>query len=143
MSLGTSSQAGAVGDFIGDFLGSFKPTFYLVFIPTILLILYYTLIETRINKKELTRYNEELDSIRGKKKKETYQEEYNAKNLKINKITKISSLIATIVLMPLYYLTIIIPFMQNDLQMVSNKALFSNLSMPNLAIGQYGVLGFE
>ena len=143
MSLGTSSQAGAVGDFIGDFLGSFKPTFYLVFIPTILLILYYTLIETRINKKELTRYNEELDSIKGKKKKEAYQEEYNAKNLKINKITKISSLIATIALMPLYYLTIIIPFMQNDLQMVSNKALFSNLSMPNLAIGQYGVLGFE
>ena len=143
MSLGTSSQAGAVKDFIGDFLGSLKPIFYLVFIPTIILALYYTLIETRINKKELTRYNEELDSIKGKKKKETYQEEYNTKNLKINKITKISCLIATIALMQLYYLTIIIPFMQNDLQMVSNKALFSNLSMPNLAIGQYGVLGFE
>ena len=55
MSLGTSSQAGAVKDFIGDFLGSLKPIFYLVFIPTIILALYYTLIETRINKKELTK----------------------------------------------------------------------------------------
>ena len=40
ISLGTSSQLGAVKDYIKDYFDSFKNTFYLIFIPFVLLVLY-------------------------------------------------------------------------------------------------------
>ena len=42
-SVNTSSQLGAVTDYVREFLLSFLPKFYLIFIPFILLVLYYIL----------------------------------------------------------------------------------------------------
>ena len=54
-SVNTKSQLGAVKDYIIDFFSSFKPTYYLAFIPFIILILYYIFLdkftENKIDKK--------------------------------------------------------------------------------------------
>ena len=47
MSFHTSSQFGAVKDYIGDYLNSFKLIYYVIFVPFVLAIIYYV---TRISK---------------------------------------------------------------------------------------------
>ena len=47
ISFHTSSQFGAVTNYIVDFLSSFKLTYYLIFIPLILYIVYYILLRKK------------------------------------------------------------------------------------------------
>ena len=51
MSLGTSSQAGAVKDYIKDYIESFHWYYWLILIPTILQFIYFVIIEPRLYKK--------------------------------------------------------------------------------------------
>ena len=44
-SVNSSSQLGAVTDYVREFLLSFLPKFYLIFIPFILLVLYYVFLD--------------------------------------------------------------------------------------------------
>lgn len=142
MSIATSSQAGAVGDFVGDFFASFKPTYYLMALPLIAFIVLFIIFERRINIYESNLEVSFIDKIRGKKKKEAAREEQKLeKKKKLNKNRIIFGGVfvgATI----LYVASIFIPFMQNDLQMVSNKDLFKNPSMPNITVSQYGIENF-
>ena len=56
MSLGTSSQLGAVIDYIREFILSFKWFYYFNLIPFILIILYYIFIDKRvINKFDISK----------------------------------------------------------------------------------------
>src|SRR5699024_2651783 len=48
-SISTNTQLGAVTSYIKDFLGSFKWSYFLLFIPFILLILYYILLDKKVN----------------------------------------------------------------------------------------------
>ena len=48
MSLNTTSQLGAVIDYIGEYLRSFKITYYLIFIPFILLVIFYIFFQKRL-----------------------------------------------------------------------------------------------
>ena len=50
-SVNTKSQLGAVKDYIIDFFSSFKATYYLAFIPFIILILYYIFLDKLTEKK--------------------------------------------------------------------------------------------
>jgi phosphoglycerol transferase MdoB-like AlkP superfamily enzyme len=142
MSFATSSQAKAVGSFVADFINSFKPQYWLLLIPFILLIIYYIFIERQLNIIISNNEINYLDKIKGKKAKAEYldnQKKQNSKNLRI--ITFIS-FILIIVLTILYGATLTLPFMQNKLQMIPNKVLFKNPTMPNIAVGQFGVEGF-
>ena len=142
MSFATSSQAKAVGSFVADFINSFKPQYWLLLIPFILLIIYYIFIERQLNIIISNNEINYLDKIKGKKAKTEYldnQKKQNSKNLRI--ITFIS-FILIIVLTILYGATLTLPFMQNKLQMIPNKVLFKNPTMPNIAVGQFGVEGF-
>ena len=49
----------------------------------------------------------------------------------------------TIITCGLYYGTINFSFMQDKMQIVSNKELYKNPSMQNIAVSQYGLLGYE
>ena len=142
MSIATSSQAGAIGDFVGDFFASFKLTYYLMAIPLIVFIVLFIIFEHRINVYESNLEVSFIDKIRGKKKKEAAKEEQKQKKKKeLNKNRIIFAGVfagSTI----LYIASIFIPFMQNELQMVSNKVLFKNPSMPNITVSQYGIENF-
>ena len=142
MSFSTSSQAKAVGSFVGDFIHSFKPQYWLLLIPFILLIIYYIFIERQVNIIISNNEINYLDKIKSKKAKTEYLEAQNIKNRKHLRIINFLSFALVIVLSIFYGATLKIPFMQNKLQMIPNKVLFKNPTMPNIAVGQFGIEGF-
>lgn len=123
-SFNTRSQLGAVTDYIKDFFSSFKITYYVLFIPFILFVLYYIfldkLTENKINKKFLLKTNIVFEPG----------------------IRTITSILALTLCSFLYYESLDASFMQNKLQTVSNKDLFKYPSVPSITINQFGILGF-
>ena len=125
MSFGTSSQAGAVKDYIKDYIDSFHWYYWLILIPILLLFIYLVFIEPRLYKKK------------------------DKEELSINIITKKQSLNAQLIaltslilLIGLFYFTLISNKMQNNIQLQSNTSLFINPSMPNIVVYQFGVTTF-
>lgn len=123
-SINTKSQLGAVKDYIFDFFSSFKGVYYLAFIPFLLLILYYVfldkLTEKKIDKKFPLKTNIVFEPG----------------------IRTITSMLSLCLVGFIYYLSLDASFMQNKLQMVSNKDLFKYASVPSTTINQFGILGF-
>ena len=124
MSFNTTSQLGAVIDYVKEFLSSFLFRFYLIFIPFILLIIYYIFIdkftEIKLNKKFVLKSHIKYEPG----------------------IRTVSTLIILFLLGFVYNETLTIPFMQNELQTVSNEDLFAYPSIPSLVINEFGVIGF-
>ena len=110
ISLGTSSQAGAVTAYIREYILSINPFYYLIFVPFILYVIYY-----KMPKKWLK-----------------------IKKKKINNINRVISLIIVMILSSGYYLTLILPFMQNELQIESNLDLFKQTTNSSIGINQFG-----
>ena len=113
ISFHTSSQFGAVKDYIFDYLNSFRWTYYLIFVPFIIAIIIYIVL-----------------GIKGE-----YQK------LKFNKKTwlLLPGLVVTTIL---YYASIVLPFMQNEFQIKSNQKLFKNPDVPTVAVNQFGTTVF-
>ena len=127
MSLGTSSQLGAVMDYIREFILSFKWYYYFLLLPSILMVLYYIF----INKKIINKYNISMS-------KNNYK--LLNKRLYVKKLSL--SILILCMFSNLYLLTIYVPFMQNKLQTVSNKKLFKSPSIPSIAVKQFGITTF-
>lgn len=122
MSLGTSSQLGAVIDYIKEYLASFKITYWLILIPFCLLIIYYIFFDKKLFK-DLPKLKKEL----------------RLKDFGIN----LGVFIGLILLLDIaYYSTLKISFMQNRLQTVSNSELIKNPSVPSIAIKQFGSVAY-
>ena len=123
-SVNSSSQLGAVTDYVKEFLLSFLPKFYLIFIPFILLIIYYIFLdkftELKLNKKfVLKRHIKYEPGIR-----------------------TISTILVLLSLCFIYHETLVNDAFQDDLQTTSNEDLFKYPSIPSLAINQFGVITF-
>lgn len=116
MSLGTASQAHAVEYFIGDFFSILNPWFYTLLLIPLLYILYFIFLDKKLINK-------------------TYKYRYN--------VVRCLTTFITIITCGFYYLTITLSFMQDKVQIVSNKELFKNPSMQNIAVSQYGLIGYE
>ncbi len=128
MSVNSSSQAGKVLDYIGDFISSFSKSFYLVLIPLVAIILYYILIPKKIENYV-------------KADKEHYKKMSKKEKL-INQLPRIISIVTILVLCFIFYLTLIVNFMQNKFQIMSNKELFKYTEIQNVAVNQFGINGF-
>ena len=124
MSFNTSSQLGAVTSYIREFFLSFLGKFYFIFIPFILLILYYVFLDKYTERK--------LDKKFMLKSRIKYEPG----------IRTISTVLALFMIGFVYNETLTVSFMQNDLQTVSNEELFQYPSVPSLVINEFGVLGF-
>ncbi len=112
MSFNTSSQLGAVKDYIWDFLDSIKGIFYVVYIPFVVAVLVYILFRKLSYKKNrFSKYS-------------------------------IYALVVLILSIFVYYETITLPFMQNKYQIKSNKLLFRNPDVPTVAVNQFGTATF-
>ena len=144
MSFGSLTQVQAADGFVGDFINSLKISYYFLLVPSILFIIYLIFIEPRIDKKYSILDELTLDTGKRLTKKERKRRKENI--MKYNKVIKVSriSLIGTIVLGSIIYgSTLYLPFMQNKLQIVANKELFNNPSLPNITVSQFGILGYE
>ena len=115
MSFGTSSQFGAVKDYVVEFLSSLSWTYYLIFIPIILSITLLIVFRKKIKYFEFA------------KKSAFYL---------------IFVSVALIVLSFTYKYTITADFMQNALQQVSNIELVKNPSVPSITIKEFGTIGY-
>ena len=138
ISFGNSTQAGAVMDYIADYFASFSWTFWLMLIPVGILLLYYIFVDKLIyinEKNEMVDFSDKFDSLERKEKND-------AKRVREGKKRKISEKITAVVFAMIFggafYYTLIAPFMQNDIQLKSNKELFLNPDLPNVAMGQFG-----
>lgn len=123
ISFGTSSQLGAVVDYIKDFLHSIKYVYYTCYIPFILSLVYLIVFEKKV-------YNED----RSNATKEEKQYKFYLKTLNFVGFS--------LVVVSLYYLTLTLKFMQNDLQLTPNKELIVNPSVPSTAIQEFGTTMF-
>ena len=114
ISVNVSSQAKAVVSYILDFFKSFYWYYYLLFIPIIMLFVYYKLLEKNIIKITI--------------------------NNSFNKTTALLQMICILLIGGFsYYLSINLDTFQNKLQTISNKELFNNPTNPSIAIKQFGI----
>lgn len=127
MSLGTSSQLGAVIDYIREFILSFKWYYYFVMLPFILCLVYYIFVNKIIVKK----FNVSLVNTKFK--------ELN-KDMFLKKAWGMSIIFISI--FALFLSTLKITFMQNKLQTVSNMNLYNNPSVPSISVKQFGITNF-
>ena len=123
-SVNSSSQLGAVTDYIREFLISFLPKFYLIFIPFILLVAYFIFLdkftELKLNKKFVLKSHIKYEPG----------------------IRTISIILVLVALGVVYHETLVNDAFQDDLQTTSNEDLFKYPSIPSLAINQFGVITF-
>lgn len=126
MSLGTSSQLGAVVDYIRDFIMSFKWTYFLTLIPFVISLVYYIFFNKKITKRFNLNYYTKIKNINS--------------GIFFKKLS--IALLLIVMLSGVYFSTLVVPFMQNKLQTVSNRKLFKNPSVPSVAIKQFGVTEF-
>ena len=127
MSLGTSSQFGAVTDYIGEFVLSFKWYYYLIIIPFIILVVYYIF----FNKKVFNKFK--ISSVKNN---------YKLLNKKVFIKNIGFSLLVLIIFITSFISTLYLPFMQNKLQTISNKDLFVSPSVPSISIKEFGVITY-
>ncbi len=142
VSVETSSQLGAVKDYITDYFDSFKNSFYYILIPLGVLLLYFILIERKV---KLSIKNEDVDFIEKFNTKDLKEKEaLNRKNNRHNtlKNTRINFIIMIMVLCGFYVYSLDANFMKNELQLRTTKNLFLYPDIPNLAVAQFGSTGF-
>lgn len=116
MSINASSQLDKVTEYITDFFSNFNLSYYSLFIPFILIVL-FLIFEKKLN------INLELKKVR-------------LKNQLLIGITSVFSFGI------LFGLTLSIDFMQNKYQAVSNLSLFKYPDNQSITVNQFGVLGF-
>lgn len=142
VSFGTSSQLGAVTDYFKDYLDSFNPKFWLMLIPVAAMGIFYIFFERRfyiIERNEIIDFSDKFDSLERKEQNEKERFKFRKK---IAKNSKINAMVMAVVLGILFYLTLTLSFMQNDIQLKSTKSLLLNPDMPNIAVGQFGIASY-
>ena len=122
MSFNTTSQAGAVKNYILDFLKSMKPVYLIVFIPFLIMILGLIFIKVH-NKGEVLDF----------KLKKVYNYEYQIISLIMLIMVTISSLT--------FYHTLDDKYI-DEYQVTSLKSLFKNASNPSLCIKDFGIISY-
>lgn len=123
ISLGTSSQLGAVKEYISDYFSSFNPLFYTMVIPFFLYLFYKIFFEKRVFKS----YFKEIGSL--------WEKQETKKNVAF-------TFLILLLFCILYYSSLSINFMQNAIQLESTKTLFKNPSNPNISVNQFGIITF-
>jgi len=142
MSLGTTSQAGAVKDYIVDYINSFKWQYWMIGVPVILMLIFYIFFDHRIKVLERNDEIDFSDKFNSDERKEQ-NEKLRKKKKKSSKInSKINAIIIAVALCGAYYYTLGAKFMQNEIQLKTTKELFNNPDIPNIAVSVFGYNGF-
>lgn len=142
ISFGTSSQAGAVKDYIMDYFASFSWTFWLIAIPVVILLLFYLFVDYRIKvleRNDTIDFADKFDSEERKKENDVLYRKRKKSNTNGSRVTAV---VFAGLLVFVYAYTLTVPFMQNEIQLKTTKELFSNPDIPNIAMGQFGNVGY-
>lgn len=113
ISFNTSSQFGAVTDYIIDYIGHLKIIYAVILIPLIMTYLFYLKF---LKKKEYVKNSISIHSVK--------------------------YLVVLFVLCWFYFISLTIPFMQNKLQVEKNINLFRSPDVPTVAMNEFGTTMF-
>ncbi len=138
MSLGTSSQAGAVKDYIGDYFASFSMLFWVIGIPVVLMLLFYLFVDKRIKVLERNDTIDFADKFDSEERKQENDKILIKRKKKSLFNGRINAVFFAAVFIFCYYYSLTADFMQNELQLKTTKELFINPDLPSIAIGQFG-----
>ncbi len=122
MGIGNSEQGLKTIDYISDFIKSLKPSYYILFIPFVIYLIYIIFIDKKLLKFEAVKRSKKVG----------------AKKI----IPAVSMVLLVVCFSYLYYVSLVIPFMQNKLQTEKNTSLFKLPENSNLSVSQFGVLMF-
>ena len=118
-SVGTNTQLGAVTSYFKEFISSFKGTFYLIFIPFLVLLIYYLFFHKKITldlpKKKLTKFTIFIKTI---------------------------PVFILVLLSFLYYGTLKLPFMQDKFSSVTSYELFLRPTSASLVVRDFGFISY-
>lgn len=142
ISIGTSSQAGAVKDYILDYFQSFSWTFWLIGIPLVLLLLFYLFADHRIKVLERNDMIDFADKFDSEERKKENDKIYAKKKRDVVSGSRFGAIFVAILLVLFYNYTLTAPFMQNEIQLKTTKELFANPDIPNIAMGQFGYTAY-
>lgn len=142
LSIGTSSQAGAVKEFVREYFGSFKFSFYLIAIPLLLLIIYFIFGERRVANALANEKVTFVDKIYSAKAKTQELKNIAKNNRKDLWLARGILLVVACAFSFGFYRSLTIKFMQNELQLRTTKELFYNPDLPNVAVNQFGVITY-
>lgn len=143
ISFNTSSQLDAVTDYFTDFMNSFKWYYWILLLPFILVCSYYIFVEHKVHVMQLNEEIDFSDKFDSKERKEINARK-NRKSLKNTLFAeKASAIIAIGLFIGFYASTYSVPFMQNELQIKSNKELLFNPDLPNIANSQLGFVVYS
>ena len=142
ISFGTSSQAGAVKDYIGEFISSFKTKYYFILTPIIFLLFFYIFVDKKIKIMEKNDEIDYSDKFCKPSLKEQLAKDRKKAKLKDQFGDRIIAIISLAIIAGGYYYTLSANYMQNELQLVSNKKLFKSPSSPSIAINQFGTITY-
>jgi len=127
MGWGMQEQGAKVLDFALDLIRSAGARTYLLFVPYVLVMFYYTYLERKLRIRKLNKTN----------------------FVKIKIETKLHRVLTFIIILLImtflslsYYFTLTLDFMQNRLQTTPNTELFRYPENSNLAVSQFGVLTY-
>ena len=138
MSFGTSSQADAVKEFIGEYVESFSWSFWLIAIPFVFMLLFYIFVDHRIKVLERNDQIDFADKFDSEERKQLNDKLLAKAHKKKNINSKINALVVAIILIVVYYFSLTLSFMQNELQAKSTRDLFRSPDIPNVAMSQFG-----
>ena len=115
------------------------PFYYLfLFFPLFLLFVFILFIDKKVQILELNEQIDFSDKFDSLERKQLNEAKVLAKKKRILLSNRLGSLFIICIFCFLFYLTTVVPFMQNSLQIENNKLLFRTIDIPTIAVSQYG-----
>lgn len=142
MSFNASSQLSKVTDGIGTFISSFSPVLLILFIPSIILVIFYLVFEKRTHIMEMNDSIDFSDKFDSLERKELNKQKNIKKKKHLLLADRISIAVFSLIAAGIYIFTLNINLFNNDLQIKNANELFNNPDMPNLAIKEFGFTGY-
>ncbi|MGN1337708.1 MAG: LTA synthase family protein [Candidatus Coprovivens sp.] len=138
VSIGNSNQINAVSDGIVYFFSSLKFSYWLLFLPFILVVCFYIFIEHKITIMENNETIDFSDKFDSEERKKLNKDKLGKEIRNTRFAERASAIIAIGLMVGFYFSTYQVPFMQNELQLKESKDLFLNPDLPNLSVAQLG-----
>ena len=136
-------QFDAVKDFVNVFFSSINLVNILVFLPLLILLVYYIYVDEKLYIMEMNHMIDFSDKFHSLERKEMNDSIKNKKRKRLAFGDKIASVVIAGILIGIYAFTLMSPIMQNNLQYKTNLEFLNSPDTPNIVVSQFGFTGYS
>lgn len=136
------SQFNVVKDYIMQYFSNFSLQYLTMFIPIIIMGLFYVTCDHRI---QVLQRNDEIDfadKFDSLERKQLNEKNFAKKRKKRWINSKINAMVISAFFAGIYYFTLITPLMQSGMPLISSMELFLNPDVTKLAVKEFGYTGY-